>query len=90
MNTNMLNLFLSGAITMQYIIAALFFLRYRTKTKDNFFIFFAGAFALLATERVVWLIMGMASEIQPVVYLFRLCAFLVIVVAVLMKNRQEF
>lgn len=79
--------FLSGAITAQFFIAALFFLRYAKKTTDNFFRCFGAAFTILGVERITWVITGSASELQPIVYLFRLSAFVLIIAAVLLKNR---
>lgn len=85
---NTLNFFLSGAIFTECIIIALFFLQYQSKTRDIFFGYFALSFALLAAERIVWSIMGMTSEFRPMVYLFRLATFLVIIIAILKKNRE--
>ena len=40
--------FLSGAVTFGFFVAALFFLRFWRTTRDELFIAFAVAFALLA------------------------------------------
>lgn len=80
--------FLSGSITALYIVASFFFQRYAQKTADSFFGYFSIAFMLLAVERIVGLTIGVTVEIQPIIYLFRLVAFSVIIVAILRKNRR--
>ncbi len=76
-----------GAITALYLVASLFFFRYSRKTGDALFKYFGFAFSLLAIERIVWLAIGSANEFQPIIYLFRLVAFLMIIAAILKKNR---
>lgn len=88
MNTT--NIFLVGAITTQYLVASLFFYQYSEKTSDVFFKYFSVSFILLAVERIVWLWLGNADEFRPIVYLFRLAAFLLIIAAVFLKNRRSF
>lgn len=83
---NPVSIFLSGAITAQCLVVSLFFIQYACKTSDAFFRYFAFAFILLAAERIIWVLIGVPSELQPVVYLFRLAAFSVIIAAILKKN----
>lgn len=83
-----LDLFLAGAIMMQCIVISLFFLRFKKKSGDPFFSRFAACFALLAVERVVWFASVVSTEYRPLVYLMRLCGYLIIVAAVLGKNRR--
>ena len=45
--------FLSGAVTMGYLAAALFFAKFWRKTRDSLFVMFSIAFALLALEQVI-------------------------------------
>jgi hypothetical protein len=85
-----LNYFLMGVITTQYLVASLFFFRYSKKTCDNFFKYFSAAFALLGAERIVSIAIAIENELRPLVYLFRLAAFLLIIAGVLMKNRQSY
>lgn len=80
--------FLSGAIMMGFFIAALFFLRFWTRTKDSLFAIFAISFALLALERwVLFLTHYGRDETQAMVYLIRAVAFLLITFGVVQKNR---
>ncbi len=85
---NAVTIFLSGAITTQCLVASLFFRRYAKKTGDTFFHYFAIAFSLFAIERVILVTIDGSSEYQPMVYFLRLSAFLVIIAAIVMKNRR--
>jgi hypothetical protein len=84
----MLNAFLSGAICMCCLTVALFFIRFWNTTRDRLFLFFASAFVILMLERAVRELMEIKSEWEPYVYLFRLGAFLLIIVAIVDKNRR--
>lgn len=78
--------FMSGLITMGYTVAGFFFLRFWARTRDLFFLIFAGAFWLMALTGalIVWL--HVPREEQSWVYLLRLAAFVLIIGAVLGKN----
>jgi hypothetical protein len=78
---------LTGAVTMSFLIAALFFLRFWLRTRDGFFLLFAAAFAVYGADQFF---LGWAtanSEFEPLFYLPRLVTFGLIVVAVINKNR---
>jgi membrane-associated PAP2 superfamily phosphatase len=85
----MLEFFLSGAISAGYLIIALFFVRFWQSTRDRLFLFFSTAFGLLLVERLVRLAMAVESEWLPTVYLFRLAAYGLILVAIIDKNRRS-
>lgn len=68
---------------------ALFFVRFWVKTHDRLFIHFASAFLLLGVERIVLLLSNQESEYKSYIYFIRLAAFLVIVFAVVQKNRGK-
>jgi uncharacterized membrane protein len=76
-------LFLSGVLTMGYLVAALFFLRFWRQTHDRLFGWFAAAFFILALHRVFVVAMP-DSELG---YVVRLLAFVVILAAIWDKNR---
>jgi uncharacterized membrane protein len=80
---------ISGALVALSLVAGLFFLRFWKKTRDRFFAFFAAAFWLLAVNRlaVVWL--TEKSEHLAAAYLIRLIAFVLILVAIVDKNRAR-
>jgi zinc transporter ZupT len=78
--------FLSGALTLGYTVAALFFLRFYRQAADRLFAFFAAAFALLAIQRV--LTIALRDTAYPeVAYVVRLAAFVLILIAIWDKNR---
>lgn len=79
--------FVSGAIMMACLVAGFFFFRFWKKTSDSLFIYFASAFWLLAVERIVLSYVGANHEPRPEIYLIRLSAFLLILFAIIRKNR---
>lgn len=79
--------FVAGAVAMLACVAGLFFLRFWRKTRDRFFGFFALAFFLMALQRAVIVLVPRATEFMASVYSVRLLAFVVILVAILDKNR---
>lgn len=78
---------LAGAIVLAGCTIALFFWRFWRKTGDRLFIFFALAFFLLGIEHVCLRLF--AGQGRFLVYLIRLCAFLLIVYAIVDKNRKR-
>lgn len=80
--------FLSGAIMMGYIVIGLFFYRYWKRTSESLFGVFAAAFAVLACERIALLITRPEDEVRPFVYLIRFSAFMLILLAIFLKNRK--
>jgi hypothetical protein len=79
--------FLSGAITFGFALAALFFLRFWRRTADGLFLAFAAAFLLLGTGQALLGLANIAVEERSWLYLFRLAAFAVILIAIVRKNR---
>jgi hypothetical protein len=88
MNTLVWTHALSGAILLGNLIVGLFFLRFWKKTSDRLFLIFAMAFWALALERVLLLIVDPTHEFRSYVYTVRLFAFLLILLAILDKNRK--
>lgn len=80
--------FISGALMMGYVVAALFFLRFWRRTSDRFFLAFAVAFILLAVQRTVLAATGASVEDARSLYLLRFAAFAVILLAIVAKNRH--
>jgi hypothetical protein len=79
--------FLSGMVSAGFLVAALFFLRFRKRTGDPLFGRFAFAFALLALAQGLLAVSGLTGEDRVWIYLIRLAAFLVILWAIYRKNR---
>lgn len=79
--------FLSGAVTLGFAAAGLFFLRFWHDTRDELFLAFAAAFFLLGIAQAILALGGVPDEQRSWVYLVRLVAFLTILFAILRKNR---
>jgi hypothetical protein len=84
----MVKVFLSGAISMACLTIALFFLRFWRQTGDRLFVIFAAAFGLLMVERLMLATVSTSHELAPYIYVMRLFAFLLIMGAVVDKNRR--
>ncbi len=84
----MIGLLVSGAIVMGYAVAGLFFLRFWRETRDRLFLIFAGAFWLLGAQRLLLAFSHGMVEDDTSLYLIRLLAFLLILGAIVDKNRS--
>ena len=80
--------FLYGLVAMGLAVSALFFVRYWRQTRDRLFLYFAGAFALMAIERVLVVFAQQRVENVASLYLMRLVAFVLIAWAIVDKNRR--
>jgi membrane-associated PAP2 superfamily phosphatase len=80
--------FLSGAITLGFLVASLFFLRFWRRTQDGLFLAFAMAFALLGFGQAVQALANIPQEERSYIFLIRLAAFTLILVAIVRKNRS--
>ena len=81
--------FVSGAMVMAYLVAGLFFLRFWRDTRDRLFAIFATAFWLLAVQRAVLTLLAHQGQEGAVwIYALRVLAFLLILFAVIDKNRS--
>ena len=92
-----LNSFLSGIYMITFLAAGLFFLKYYKASGDRFFALFAGACTVLSMERVVLLYLADPMAAQPLeigpaqswVFMFRLVAFMIILFAIVDKNKRQ-
>ena len=79
-----------GAIAFSNCIASLFFLRFWKQTQDRLFLMFSIYFGIEGINRVL---MGLSrlnfNEEQPVIYFIRFVSYLLIVIAILDKNRTK-
>lgn len=80
--------FLSGAVTLGFFVCGLFFLKFWRRTRDELFIAFALAFALLGMGQAVLGLANIPQEERSSLYLIRLLAFLIILLAIFRKNRS--
>jgi hypothetical protein len=84
-----MNLLLIGAIAMGSLVAGLFFLRFWRDTRDVFFLYFAASFLLEAANRAALGLSRDPNEATPLFYLVRLLSFLLIIAAIVQKNRAK-
>jgi hypothetical protein len=78
--------FLSGAVTLAYLVGALFFVRFWRKSGDRLFLMFSIAFALLSLNQLLAFALEVISEPYSFVYGIRVLAFALIIVAIVEKN----
>lgn len=85
--------FIMGAMAMASFIVGLYFLRFYRDTRDRLFLIFSIAFCLLGITRI-----ALAASIaynrnsgdeHQFIYLFRLAAFVLILLAIVDKNRKR-
>lgn len=81
--------FLAGAVTMGFGLSGLAFLRLWRRSGDRLFLAFAGAFWLLMLPSLT-VLLNLPDETSGWFYLFRVAAYVLIIVAVVVKNRQRF
>ena len=80
--------FLSGAVSLGFIVCALFFLRFWRRTRDGLFMAFALAFSLLGLGQAILALANIPTEERGSIYLLRLAAFALILIAIVRKNRS--
>jgi Family of unknown function (DUF5985) len=80
---------IAGAIVMGYAVCGLFFLRFWRQTGDRLFLVFAFAFWLLGLQRLGLALTAPVEESRTGLYLVRLFAFLLILCAIVDKNRSD-
>lgn len=80
--------FFAGAITMGFVVAGLFFLRFWARTREGLFLAFALAFWLLGLAQAVLTFADIPVEERSWIYLLRLAAFSLILFSVWAKNRR--
>jgi uncharacterized membrane protein YeiB len=78
----------SGAILMGYTVSGLFFLRFWRQTNDRLFLIFAISFWLLGLQRLALAVIDPAEETRTGLYIVRLFAFVLILGAIVDKNRS--
>lgn len=83
-----MNEFFSGAATASAWIAGFFFLRFWRDTADRLFLLFAVAFFVLGFDWLLVAAVHPGGDTRHYFFLVRLLAFLLIIVAVVDKNRR--
>jgi len=80
--------FVWGVLTMACLVVALFFFQYWRTSRDRLFIYFSVAFTAMALDWLGHVMLTQADPIRSDVYALRLFAFVVILIAIIDKNRQ--
>jgi hypothetical protein len=80
---------LSGYMIACYLVIGLFFFRFWRQAKDRLFGFFAAGFILLAVQRGLLTTIGDSDQLRLLIYALRALAFLIIIYAIIDKNRKH-
>jgi hypothetical protein len=81
--------FLSGAVTLAFVVAAMYFLRFWRKTADRLFLSFALAFMLLALNQLAVAVFEGADERSGYSHVLRVLGFVLILYAIIEKNMRS-
>lgn len=84
----MIDGFLLGMIFTTSLVAGVFFLKFWRRTGDPLFLAFAAAFTIEGLNRLSFLLLQNPAEGHPAIYLVRLLAFLLIIGAIVSRNRR--
>lgn len=79
--------FLLGVIVTASLAASAFFLKFWRQTRDKLFLLFGAAFAIEGINRLAFLFLDSPDEGNPVIYTVRLFSYLLILAAIVNKNR---
>lgn len=80
---------IEGGIAVMSMFVGLFFYRFWHTSRDRLFLYFAWAFWIEGSNRVILALVPDASEREPVFYLFRLLSYVLIILAIWQKNRSR-
>ena len=81
--------FLLGIIVSASLVAAAFFWKFWRQTRDTLFLAFAAAFLIEGINRMSFLLLDAPNEGRPAIYVVRLVAFVLLVAAIVRKNRAS-
>lgn len=80
--------FFSGAVTLGFLVAAGFFLRFWRQTADRLFLAFAVAFVLFALNQALASWLTVVIEPASLIYGLRVLGFIIILGAIVDKNAR--
>lgn len=84
-----MNEMLTGAVALASMLVGLFFLRFWRNTHDRFFLYFSLSFWIQGLNRIVIGLWEPQGEDRATVYLIRLAAYALILMAIWEKNRPR-
>ena len=79
---------LSGVLAAGFVVAALYFARFWTQSRDRLFFFFSTSFVLLGVSAFALGLSTPQGDVRVIVYGLRLVAFLLLLYAIYDKNRR--
>lgn len=79
--------FLLGVIVTASLVAGAFFFRFWSRTRDPLFLAFGTAFVVEAINRASLLLLDNPSAANSGIYMVRLLSYLLILFAIIHKNR---
>ena len=79
--------FLLGVVVTASLVASAFFLKFWRQTHDKLFLLFSAAFAIEGVNRLAFLFLDHPNEGNPLIYMVRLFSYLLILAAIVNKNR---
>ena len=89
-------LFLSGVMGTTFAASGIFFLKFWKASRDPFFLYFAFACELIALERIVVVTLHVVygphdtvPDLRMGIYIIRLAAFVLMLVAIVQRNRAS-
>jgi hypothetical protein len=85
----MIEAFLLGVIACSSLVAGTFFLKFWRQTRDLLFLAFGTAFIIEGINRTCIIILDEPNRGHIAVYLVRLFCYLLILAAILLKNRRH-
>jgi hypothetical protein len=80
---------INGGTVIAALVIALFFLRYWRDTRDRLFLMFSGGFLTFALSRLILAFLEEDDEGRVFVYALRMLAFVLILAAIVDKNRAR-
>jgi hypothetical protein len=80
--------FILGFMCMGFLAASLFFFQFWRRSGDRFFALFSLAFFVMSVNQLALLAEGELTEFTSLLYVVRLSAFLIILWAIIDKNRK--
>jgi hypothetical protein len=80
---------INGVLAAGFLVSAAFFLKFWRRTRDGLFAAFALAFALLGVAQPLPGLMHADDVTTALLYLIRLAAFTLIILAIVAKNRRR-
>ena len=82
--------FISGAVMMACMVAGLFFLKFWKTSRDRLFLMFGIAFWILGANRIGMVLTRETNEERHLsLYIVRLVAFALILLAIIDKNNRK-